>query len=198
MAISFSSGSAHTKTDIINSAPVAPDGFIITIGGLNSVNDGLGGDFQLHSSSTATADDFDILEPNSAMGGAGRYIRINFNALGITQSQQSRPIDSTSFRPSTTRSSFVSYSVSADLVSVIGGNKNILITLQISPDDSAWQDVCVFESGLSGVAATGATTGALFGFVPAAWYVRMVTTTTNTGIGGSASSAFVQGQETLI
>lgn len=105
-----------------------------------------------------------------------------------------RPVNSTAFTPSSSRDTFVSYSISCSAqITLIGGSTSTA-TLQTSPDGTTWTPVSQTSSGITGTVLVGITVtntqvGLLSTVVPASYQCRIVS---------SGTTAFVIGAEVQI
>lgn len=94
-----------------------------------------------------------------------------------------RPVNSTAFTPSTTRDTYISYSIqTSSQITLIGGTTGTG-TLQTSPDGTTWTTVAQTSNTFSGavlvgIAITSAQIGVVTCIVPATYQVRIVPTGT--------------------
>lgn len=102
-----------------------------------------------------------------------------------------RPVNSTAFTPSSTRDTYVSYTITLSAQITLTGGGTSTATLQTSPDGSAWTTVSQTSVGLTGtvlvgVAITNTQIGVLTCIVPANYQARITS---------SGTTSFTAGQE---
>lgn len=108
----------------------------------------------------------------------------------------------TGFQVSSTRDTSVNYNVTSSTTATIGGASTVTVFLEVAPTNSAtagdWVEISRFSNGQTitlAVALQSVQTAAgnLGGVIPAGYYAKLRTVTS-----GTASSAYVSGQEVLI
>lgn len=102
----------------------------------------------------------------------------------------------TSFQISSTRDAIVNYSLLLAAVLSLTTGQTETASLQISADNSTFTEVARFSNGNTGVLAIGlgltqSVGGVLSGFVPAGYYVKLVTS-------GNGTASYITGQEVLL
>ena len=133
---------------------------------------------------------------------AATYNTVTVDSIGrVTQgfsanpSAVTRPINSTSFQPSLTQSTRVSYSITHTLaLSIVTVAGSSMIYLEISPNNSTWTTINAAGQSETlgvGVSVTKSTTSNVNGEVPAGYYCRL-----RSVVSGGASAAYAFGQET--
>ncbi len=131
----------------------------------------------------------------------GSYLSLTGQPASPSQASAARSLNA-AFQVSATRAALVSYSVQLTVTASIAGGQNGDVILEIASDAGFTANVQTLSiAGLGqtytlAIALQGVQpqTGVVFGFVPAAYYVRM-RTVNNTGAPGFA---FRAGQETLL
>lgn len=104
----------------------------------------------------------------------------------------SRSLNS-SFQPSTTHDTFVSYSVQIACTLSLTTGQTGTISIQTSPNNSTWTEIGKFVntntgSLVIGLSLTNTNTGQLTAYVPSGYYVKLVSS-------GTGISTYITGQE---
>lgn len=123
---------------------------------------------------------------------------VGFSHLPKVSNVATRPIDGTSFQPSTTRDCEVRYTVQIVCTVGIGGGQQGNLILETSPDNSVWTEVSRLVNGNTSTVTVGIslvqTVGVeLTAFVPRGYYVRMRQSNTT----GTPVYSYISGRETL-
>lgn len=106
-----------------------------------------------------------------------------------------RPINGTSFQPSTTKAAIVKYTIQiAATLSLVTGQSST-VYLETSADNATWTEVTKFTNGNTGSLTIGLNltqtiTNQLDAYIPATYWVRIRAT-------GNATSTYLTGQEIL-
>jgi hypothetical protein len=106
------------------------------------------------------------------------------------------------FQISTSRDCSVSYAVSISTTISLTGSSGGYVALQVSSDNSTWQEVSRVTNAQGGSLVVGLSLnqtigGVLGAIVPANYYARILSVNTATG-GGTPTYAFSSGQEVLL
>lgn len=122
----------------------------------------------------------------------GKFFRVS---KPVSTQSVSRSFNS-SFRPSTTKSSLVSYSVEISSTLSLTAGQTGRIYLEVSPDNATWTEVCHETNSNTGTLIIGLNTaqiggGVLSGYVPQGYYVRLRTN-------GTSTFTYSTGQETIL
>lgn len=183
---------AEVKADLYNRITV--DGEFELLIGDTSMGDIPMSLWRYDIASTAT-DNFagGVIRP-TLQTGDGRWLRVSVMPGLPVSSLQTRSFN-TSFQPSTTNVSFVSYSASISVTSTLLGTNSGNVFLEISSNDSDWDIIAQVGLSLSGVVSTAINSYHLSGYVPQGYYVRLRTTQSGTN---GATITYLSGQETLI
>lgn len=193
--------SADTVSDLTSS--VLPDGWSYRLLGNVTKYDQPPVWYVYDASSTATPDGVTVLQPTMVMG-AGRYIRRLESYLALTDtpaiasaSVPTRTLNSSAYQISSTRNSFAMYSVQiAATISLTTGQTGT-VALQMSPTSGGtYVAVNTVSNGNTGSLTLGLNLtqtqlAVLLAFVPAGYFVKLVST-------GTATNTIVNQQEVLL
>ncbi len=173
--------------------PAAGTGTVTSVGISSS-------DFAISSSPVTTSGTI-VANLNTSGVSSGTYDRVTVNTKGIVTagvnksvSMQTRSFN-TAFQASTTRDSEVKYSVSISCTISLSGGQSGTVSLQTSPDNVTFTEVGRFTNTNTGALTIGLSltnnnAGQITAFVPAGYYVKLVST-------GTGTITYVSGQEML-
>lgn len=183
---------AEVKADLYNR--ITTDGELELLLGDTAINDIPYSIWQYDINSSAT-DNFTggVIRP-TLQTGDGRWLRRFIFPGNPSPSTQSRTFN-TSFQPSATSISNVSYSVSISVTSILLGTNSGNVFLEISSNDSDWTTIAQVGLSIAGVVATTINSYHLSGYVPAGYFVRLRTTESGTN---GADFTYLFGQETFL
>lgn len=141
----------------------------------------------------------------------GRLLAFDTNGLPVLNSTRqpnmvTRPIGAspTSFQPSATLDSVVTYTVQIASNISLSGSSLGSVFLEVSQNNSTWTEIARAVNNQSGTLVVGLALNQtlaipLFGYIPPGYYVRIRTVTTNSGTPGSqAAFTYLAGQETIL
>lgn len=113
-----------------------------------------------------------------------------------TQSIVARTLG-TSFQVSTTKGSDVNYSVLITLASALAGNASGTVQLQISSDNVTFNTASTSGYSIAGLVSSASNTQTLSAYVPVAYWVKIVYTSSVSGIGSTSVGTYQTGQEVV-
>lgn len=127
------------------------------------------------------------------------FFAFNASLYTLSQAAATRSIGATGFQISTTQNAEVRYTVQIVTTATIGSGGTGYVALQMSPDNVNWTEIGRITNGqvitlAIALNSVQTITGQLSGFIPAGYYVRLLSVNTT----GTPTYSYVSGQEVLM